>query len=341
MSKCKSMVISIIIISLIVLSFFLTCAVGSADISIADVVDTIYKQIIGRYADGIDKSLKYIIWDLRLPRAILAIAVGGGLAVAGAAMQSITQNVMADPYTLGVSSGALAAVSIGYFIGGVVTESSYGITLAAFGGASISLMMVYVIGGIGRTKSVNRLILSGMSVSITLNAVAQFFISMQPDSVKVQGILSWMMGSLASARWENIALPFFGIMAASLYFVLNARYFDLMALGEDTAISLGTNVKKVEGTALIIVSLITGMAVASGGLIGLVGFVIPHVVRFMIGTSHRRLFPVVFLTGGLFLTWMDILARTLLAPREIPIGVFTALCGGPFFIWMLRKKNKG
>ena len=201
--------------------------------------------------------------------------------------------------------------------------------------------MVYVIGGIGRTKSVNRLILSGMSVSITLNAVAQFFISMQPDSVKVQGILSWMMGSLASARWENIALPFFGIMAASLYFVLNARYFDLMALGEDTAISLGTNVKKVKGTALIIVSLITGMAVASGGLIGLVGFVIPHVVRFMIGTSHRRLFPVVFLTGGLFLTWMDILARTLLAPREIPIGVFTALCGGPFFIWMLRKKNKG
>ena len=200
------------------------------------------------------------------------------------------------------------------------------------------MSLVFAVGGFSKDASPAKLVLSGTAISVTLNAVAQFCIYNSLSDNKANSIVSWMMGSLAGARWGNIAVPFVGCIAGLVIFAFLARAFDLIALGDETAISLGTNVTFIKRFSLLIVAVIAGFSVASCGIIALVGFVIPHIVRFICGTGHRRLFPIAFLVGGIFLIWMDVLARTLLAPQEVPIGIFTALCGGPYFIWILRRK---
>lgn len=327
-------------IILLVSSLIMACMIGSSDVSIKSVIYILLNQIFGVEHDFIRQADIYIIWNLRLPRAILAFAVGGGLAVAGAAMQSVTRNVMADPYVLGVSSGALACVSIGYLVGGILTTTRWFIPVLAFSGAIGSLLLVFAIGGFAKTASPSKLVLSGMAISTTLNAVAQYCIYNTQGTNNANSIVAWMMGSLASARWDNIVIPILGCLLGGICFISKARAFDLIALGDETAISLGTNTTKIKRLALILVAAIAGLAVASCGMIGLVGFVIPHIVRFLAGTEHRKLFPLTILIGGIFLIWMDICARTLLAPQEIPIGIFTSLVGGPYFIWMLRRKAR-
>jgi len=338
--KTNTVLLFVAVCFMLIFALWLSAALGSANVSLDTVFQVLGLRRFGIESETLERAAVFIVWDLRLPRGILAIAVGGGLAIAGVAMQSVTQNVMADPYILGVSSGALAFVSVGYFIGGVFLQNPAIIPAMAFSGAVFSMLLVYAIGGFGKSGGNVRLILSGMAVSITLNAIAQFFIVSAPDDVRIRGILSWMMGTLASARWGNIALPLTASILACGFFFYNARSFDLMALGDETAIGLGTNVKKVKRNAIIAVSFVTAIAVSSAGLIGMVGFVIPHIVRFLIGTEHRKLFPLAFIVGGVFLLLMDIMARVVLAPREVPIGVFTALCGGPFFVWLIKRKLK-
>ncbi len=336
----KMLGISLLVVGLILGCIFLSCILGSADLSIKDVCQILYQKLAGMEIEQEYKTTASIVWDLRFPRTIAALIVGGGLAVVGAAMQSITKNVMADPYTLGVSSGALAMVSIGTTVGGMFSMSSMHVSMLAFLGAMLSIVLVFAVGGVGKSSNTTRLILAGMAVSITLNAVSQFFIVTADNDVKVRGILSWMMGSFANIRWNNLLIPSVGIFLGCIYFMLHSRAFDLMALGDETAISLGTNVRTIKKVSLPVIAFVSGLAVAAGGLIGLVGFIIPHIVRFLIGTDHRRLFPLSFLVGGLFMLVMDIIARVVLSPQEVPIGIFTALCGGPFFVWLLRKKYR-
>lgn len=298
------------------------------------------QQLFGMHADSITTSDVYIVWNLRFPRALLAFAVGGGLAVAGGAMQSITRNVMADPYVLGISSGALALVSVGFLVGGALVNTGWFIPALAFMGALGALGLVFAIGGFSNASSPTKLVLSGMAVSITLNAIAQYCIYHQQSGNQASSIVNWTMGSLGGARWADIWIPFIGCLICALYFTRHARAFDLIALGDEAAISLGTNTKSIKRTSLLMVAMISGFSVASCGIIGMVGFMIPHVVRFLIGTEHKRAFPVSFIVGGVFLILMDVLARTVLAPSEVPVGIFTALCGGPYFVWLLRKSRK-
>ncbi len=321
------------------LSLFLVCAVGAADISINDVFRVFGDVILGRKTDPV--SIRYIVWDLRLPRAIGAIVIGGGLAVAGACMQAVTKNVMADSYVLGISSGALAFVSVGAYIGGMTLTIGWQTSVLAFVGSLVAVFLVIAVGGSRGNTGSAKLILTGQAVSITLNAVAQYFIYSSVASNKSASIVTWMMGSLAGIRWGNLWICVVGIIVCTVLLMAYSRAFDLMALGDDTASTLGVNVSRVKKFSLVLVALITGFAVSSSGIIGLVGFMIPHIVRFFVGSVHKRLFPVAFLVGGFFLMWMDVLARTLLDPQEVPIGIFTALCGGPFFIWIIRGKMKG
>lgn len=328
------------IIIVFVTSVFAACALGSVYVPIEKVINVIEFKLFNVKESLVDTSDIYIIWNLRIPRALLGFAVGGGLAVCGAAMQSITKNVMADPYVLGISSGALAFVSIGFLIGGSLCLTSWFIPLLAFMGAIFSLALVFMIGGFASTSSPVKLVLSGMAVSITLNAVAQYCIYKQENSGGAKSIVNWTLGSLGGARWDNIGIPFVGCTVGIIFFVYEARAFDLIALGDETATILGTNTSVIKKVALLFVAIICGISVAACGLIGMVGFVIPHIVRFFVGTNHRKEFPLAFFTGGIFLIIMDILARTVMAPSEIPIGVFTALCGGPYFIWLIKKKSK-
>lgn len=178
-----------------------------------------------------------------------------------------------------------------------------------------------------------------MAVSFTLNAVGQYCIYRQESSLGANSIVSWTMGSLGGARWDDVLVTVIGCLMGLAYFMFKARSFDLMTLGDDTAVSLGVNIAKAKRTAMLAVSLMCGLAVAGSGIIGLVGFIVPHIVRFVAGSEHRKVFPMAFAMGGIFLAIMDILARTAMAPQELPVGIFTALCGGPYFIWLLKRKS--
>lgn len=325
------------ILALLFVSILFGVILGSADLTLGTVFDVLKLKLFGTQSD-VSTSEIYIVWNLRLPRAILAVAAGGGLAVCGAAMQAITQNVLADPYILGVSSGASAMVSVAFFLGGTFITSGFLTDLFAFSGAILSLLLVYLVGVVKNGSSNTRLVLAGMAISIILNAVSQFFITLS-DEKATRSITMWMMGSLAEGRWNNIAIPLLVSLIGLIYFSANARAYDLISLGDETAISMGVHVSRVKKYTMLMVAFVTGIIVACCGLIGLVGFVIPHIVRLLVGASHRKLMPIAFLVGCIFLVWMDVLARIVIAPQELPIGIFTAFCGGPFFIWLLYKQN--
>ncbi|SHN83469.1 FecCD family ABC transporter permease [Desulfitobacterium chlororespirans] len=331
--------LSVLVFLSLVFSILVATAFGSAELSLRTVLDILKMKLFGIQDDANVQSAVYIVWNLRLPRAILAIAAGGGLAICGAAMQSITQNVLADPYILGVSSGASAAVSLCFFIGGTFAQTGL-LQTFAFLGAALSMALVYGVGMSGGVASNNtRLVLAGMAISIILNAISQFFITMSAVNTS-RSITMWMMGSLAGARWDNVAIPLLGSVLGLLFFLGNARSYNLISLGDETAIGLGVNVVRVKLLTTLVIALVTGLIVSSCGIIGLVGFVIPHVVRLLLGTNHRRLFPLSFLIGSLFLVWMDLLARFVMAPQELPIGILTAFCGGPFFVMLLYQQTK-
>ena len=260
---------------------------GSADLDFATVIDVVKLKLFGIENEELKRSAISIVWELRLPRVLLALAAGGGLAVAGAAMQAVTQNVMADPYILGASSGASAAVAFAFVVGGSLATSTTVISAFAFGGAMLSLLLVYSVGMIGSAGSANRLVLAGMAVSVILTAATQFFISIAPDTYTVRNITSWTMGSLTSVRWNNIATPFCGSILGSLFFMFVARAYNLLSQGDETATSLGVDVRRVKRMTIIMVSFVTGVVVAAGGVIGFIGFIVPHIIRILVGADHH------------------------------------------------------
>ncbi len=335
----KVILISIAMLLIISVSFIMAMSVGTAGATWMDTFHIIANKMFGLYDGQIKEVMVKIIWDLRFPRALLAIAVGGGLAIAGAAMQAITQNVLAEPYILGVSSGASAMVTGVYFFAASLVYVGYVIPAFAFAGAMLSMMMVYKIGMNGRNNS--RLVLAGMTVTVILNAVSQFFISMMDNNSAIRSVTMWMMGSLAGARWNNVLIPCLGSLIGFVYLLTNARAYNAMSLGDETAISLGVDARNVKKRTIIAVSFLTGMIVSAAGLVGFVGFIIPHIIRSLVGSDHRKTLPMCFVGGGIFLLWMDILARTIMAPQELAIGIFTAFCGGPFFAWLLYRNNGG
>ncbi len=328
------------VLLLIIVSTLAGGVFGSADIAFEDIFKVFKLKLFGIQDESLQISSVFIVWNLRIPRAILALVAGGGLAICGAGMQSITQNVLANPYLLGISSGASAAVSFSLFLGITNSSSTWSIPFVAFLGAMFSLLLVYRIGIAGRAGSSTRLILAGIAISVVLGAFSQLFIMITPSDRVLRSFMSWTMGSLAGARWNNLLIPVVGSIVGSLIFIFYSRAFNVISLGDETAISLGVNTNKIKKLTTVLTAFITGITVASCGIIGFVGFIIPHIVRLLIGPDHRKLFPLSFLVGGLYLLWIDIIARVVMAPQELPIGIFTALCGGPFFIWLLKKQIK-
>lgn len=216
-------VVFIILLLFLLLSMIIALFFGSANVNMSTAIRVLEAKLFKIDVPALKKSAIAIIWDLRLPRALLAVAIGGALAVAGAAMQSITQNVLADPYILGVSSGALLFVSFAYFVGGAFINSSFMIPLMAFTGSIFSLALIYSIGKVGKGGCMSRLILTGMAISITLNAVSSFLMFIVPRETRLRSIFAWTLGSLASARWDNLLILFLAPILGSLFFYRYAR----------------------------------------------------------------------------------------------------------------------
>ncbi|KFZ41476.1 hypothetical protein JS81_00195 [Thermoactinomyces sp. Gus2-1] len=321
----------------LILSVSLGVFLGSTDVGFW----TVWKVILQHtgLADGLnmDEADAAIIWELRLPRVLLVGLVGACLATAGVIYQGLLKNHLADPYILGVSSGAAVGAAL-VIITGWGDRSGWMLPLFAFLGACLALLLVLQLGRGRRASQASSLILAGVVVQAFFSAVLTLAISTSPE--EMQRIQFWLMGSFAFRGWQHIGLllPFFliGFLVCWRF----SRELNLMVLGERSAHHLGIHVEKMRIFLLIIVSLMTSAAVSVSGMIGFVGLVVPHIMRMLTGADHRYLLPLSALFGASFLIWADGLSRIVLAPRELPIGVVTAFVGAPFFAGILRRHQR-
>lgn len=289
--------------------------------------------------DAIPQNAFDIVWKLRLPRVLLAFFVGGGLSIVGVAMQTLVRNPLAEPYILGISSGASAGASL-FYLGFLPPFLSLALTLpfAAFAGSLLTMMIVYLVARNGTQIDVTRLLLAGVAMSALMGAISTFATLASPELEKMKTVMFWLLGSFAGARWDLLLLP---ALASSLglgLLLLFARPLDAMLLGEEAAQHLGLPVERIKSLLIGAAALITGMLVAAAGAIGFVGLIIPHATRSIVGVLHRKLALVAYFAGGIFLVWADLFSRSVLQPQELPIGIVTAICGVPFFLYLLRNK---
>ncbi len=277
-----------------------------------------------------------IVRDLRLPRAALGVLVGGGLALAGAVFQALLRNPLAEPYILGISGGSAAGAVVVLALGWVAA-GSWVLPLAAFAGVLVAILLVFrVAAAADHTLDVRVLLLAGVVVGAFFTACIAFVLSVA-EARTVRSAVLWMMGSLAAADWRSVAVAALYTLPAVGVLLALARSLNLMAVGEETATYLGTDVERVKRVAYGVASLLTAAGVAVAGVIGFVGLIVPHGLRLLVGSDHRVLLPLSFLAGAAFLTLADVLARMIMRPTEIPIGVVTAFVGVPLFLVLLRR----
>ena len=312
----------------LVLSVLAGVRFGSVSIPTAD----LWAVLTGG-GDSVDRD---IVLRLRLPRVLLGVLVGGGLAIAGATFQALLRNPLAEPYILGISGGASVGAVLVLALGWMAA-GSWTLPLAAFAGALLAVVLVFrVATATGRAMDVRVLLLAGVVVAAFFSACIAFILSISPART-VQSAVLWIMGSLAAASWHSVMLTAVYTLPAALLLLGLARPLNLMSIGEETAHYLGADVEGVKRLSLTVAALVTASGVAVAGVIGFVGLVVPHAVRLLVGPDHRVLLPLSFVAGGAFLTLADLVARLVLAPAEIPIGVITAFVGVPFFLVLLRR----
>ena len=269
-----------------------------------------------------------IVWQLRAPRVVLSALVGGMLAVAGASYQGVFRNPLVDPYLLGVAAGAGLGATLVIAYGGT---SSQLVPPAAFGGAAISVALAYALGRSGRATA---LVLAGVTVA-TFMAAVQTFVQQQ-HTQELRSVYSWLLGGFATSTWHDVGVAAPYITVSSAVLVAHRRVLDVLSVGDEEAASLGVDVRRVRLAIVVAATVGTAAAVAVSGLIAFVGIIVPHAVRLLVSTSYRAVVPLSLLAGGGFLALTDVLARTILAPQELPIGVITAFFGAPFFALLLR-----
>lgn len=340
--KSYGLIIMILLIILVV-AVGITATIGSASIGPIDVYRVIASRIPGVGAmvsmDSISTSQDTIIWNVRLPRVLLGVLVGAGLSISGAAFQGLLKNPMADPYILGISSGAALGAAIAIILNlGFSFFGFDGISMLALAGALMAVTVVYNIGRIRNQVPVTTLLLAGVAVGQFLTAIMSLLMVIyNRDMTK---IIYWTLGSLSGKGWTPITTIAGPMIVAMTVLVFFARDINIMLTGEESAKSLGVNVERIKVYILLLGTFITSMAVSISGIIGFVGLIIPHIVRLVVGPDHRILLPASAILGSVFMILTDTIARTVISPMEIPVGIITAIFGGPFFIYLLRKKKR-
>lgn len=289
---------------------------------------------------GPDEVTTYqIIWQIRTPRVLLAALVGAGLSAVGVAIQAMVRNALADPFVLGVSSGAsVGAVGV-TVTGGFAVLGIYAVSVGAFIGALVASLLVYAASSSRGALSPLRLVLTGVAMSLGFQALMSLIIYFAPDSEATSMVLYWTMGSFGAATWGALPVVSAVVLAGLAVLYRYGRALDVLSLGDETAASLGFDPDRYRKVLLVLVSLVTGVMVAVSGAIAFVGLVMPHVVRMVVGATHARVLAVAPLVGAIFMVWVDLAARTLVAPRELPLGVITALVGVPVFIALMQRRG--
>jgi iron complex transport system permease protein len=298
-------------------------------------VDYSLKELIYRlFLDELSLRREILI-NIRLPRALAAAVVGGTLSVCGVVTQAVARNPMADPYLMGVSSGAsLGAMICLLIFGGSI--GSFGLSSSAFLGALLSSSMILAM-SLKAKATVYHMILIGLAINALCSSLGSLLIYLSDDANLLRTLVFWLMGSLAPASWGNLFWVFLASFTGLIFFIINSRNINLVNLSDDEAISLGLSPRNFRLLCLVFIALMTASSVAYFGMIGFVGIIVPHILRFIIGGNHIALVPLSFFSGGCFLVLVDLLARSIGA-SEIPLGVITGLLGSPFFFWLLLGK---
>ena len=318
--------------ALLVLTAVFAVSAGSVSIPAGDTLAIITAKLMGS-VPAADPAVTDIIWSLRVPRVLLAMTAGAGLALAGVVMQASVQNPLAEPFILGIASGASVGATLAILIGSAAIP--FGVPGCAFVGAILATLAVLILAGMHRRVSTVKLVLAGAAISALCIAVTNFIVYMAADAEGMQSAAFWTMGSLADAKWRSLFLPALVVSTLAVYFLSQLRTLDVLLLGEELATTLGIDASAKRRRYMALLALLTGVLVATCGIIGFVGLVVPHLVRAFTGASHRRLLPAALLIGAIFLIVADLIARTLLPSGDLPIGIITALIGAPLFMKLL------
>lgn len=330
-----------LLVVLLVASATAGIALGSFQVPLEAVVRVVAAHLGGDPVTGSDVRYDAIVWRIRLPRVLLGALVGAGLAMVGTVLQTLLRNPLADPFVLGTSYGAgVGAVSV--TLGASALAGVYTLSAGAFAGALAATAVVFTVAQAHRGTGAARLLLAGVAVSFVAQAVTNVLVMAGDDSggQAARSVLFWLMGGLGGARWTSLTVVAVATALALPFFLLRARALDALLLGEQTAASLGLRPSRLRTELFVITSLLTGALVAVSGAIGFVGLMMPLFTRLLLRTSENaRVLPVAALLGAVFLLWADVAARTVIAPAELPVGVVTALCGGPVFLWLLMRRG--
>ena len=330
----------IVIFSLVLLFvvILVSVSIGSVKMSFEEAFSVLF--LGERYIDGSYGPIDVhnIVFNLRLPRVMCALLIGAALAVSGAAMQGIFRNPMASPSVLGISSGAAFGACLSMILGFSIASGAFAIPSMAFVFSFITLFIVY---GMAKTKlgvPITMLLLSGIAIGAFFNGLVSLLQYYADD--KLAGVVFWLMGSLQSCGWNQFLIIVLPVIAGAFVLILYSSELNLLSLGDDQATNLGVNVERTRLIVLIASALAIAGAVSISGIIGFVGLIVPHIFRMLLGPDHRLLIPMSIVGGAIFMIVMDTLARVLVAPSELPVGILTALLGAPFFMYILRTRKK-
>ncbi|MCQ2437121.1 MAG: iron ABC transporter permease [Clostridia bacterium] len=332
-----------VMLGVLVLSILSAVTFGSVKLTVGQVYSEIaYKLFrVGDpeiYGSGV---LHDIVWSIRLPRIIMAVGVGMSLALSGRILHAIVKNPLADPYILGISSGATLGATVAALLGVVSAFGTNAMGIFAFIGALIVSFLVQIIASIGNRSSSIRLLLAGTALSSVCSAISNFIVYIADDAEGMRSITFWLMGSLAGSKWEEITFCLPIMILISLFFISQSRVLNLMLLGDDVAVTLGTDLTRWRRLYMVLSAVLVGLAVYCTGMIGFVGLMIPHVVRILFGTDHKRLLPLSALTGAVFLIWADVACRIIIPKSEVPLGILVSAIGAPCFVYLLISKSYG
>jgi iron complex transport system permease protein len=338
-SRARIGLVSAGLFVVLVASMIVAIGLGPAAVSPSDTARYLWAALSGGVITADEVSTYQIIWQIRTPRVLLAAIVGAGLSAVGVAVQALVRNPLADPFVLGISSGASVG-AVGVMVtGSLAAFGVYALSIGAFAGALISSILVYLAASHGSVLSPLRLVLTGVAMAFGLQAVMSLLIYLSPNSESTSTVLYWSMGSFGAATWSTLPIVLLAVVGGIAVLQRRSRSLDVMALGDETAASLGTSPDRLRKELLVLSSVTTGAMVAVSGAIGFVGLVMPHLVRLVVGARHAKVTVLAALVGGIFMVWADLLARTVVAPRELPLGVITALIGVPVFIVLMRRRG--
>ncbi|MGI5214657.1 FecCD family ABC transporter permease [Plantactinospora sp. CA-290183] len=328
-----------LILGALLLSVPVVIGLGTAVVPPTDTVRYLWAGLTGGTITADEVTRYQIIWHIRTPRVLLAACVGAGLGVVGVAVQSLVRNALADPFVLGVSSGASVGAVAVTVSGGFAAAGVYAVSAGAFMGALVAAALVFAAAHSRAGLTPLRLVLTGVVMSFGFQSVMAMIIYFSPDSEATSTLLFWSMGGFGAATWGALPAVAVAVIAGTVLLYRRSRTLDVMTFGDETAASLGVDTTRTRTGLFVLTSLVTGTMVAVSGAIAFVGLVLPHLVRIVVGATHARVLTVTPLAGALFMVWVDLLSRTVVAPRELPVGVITALVGVPVFVALMRRRG--